>query len=72
MATKAGLRKHSHKHLLGTLARGVKHERDYVLKTAPPSLDSLLHIIAKDIVNGKLTIRIPKEVKKGLVLIGKT
>ena len=54
MATKAGLRKH--KHHLETLAKGVKHERDYVLKTAPPSLDPLLHSIAKDIVNGKLTI----------------
>ena len=51
---KSTLRKH--KHHLETLARGVKHEREYVLKTAPASLDSLLHSIAQDIVNGKLTI----------------
>lgn len=52
--TKLALRKH--KHHLETLARGVKHERDYVLKTAPDSLDSLLHSIAQDVVNGRLTI----------------
>jgi hypothetical protein len=50
--TKSALRKH--KHHLETLARGAKHEREYVLKTAPASLDSLLHSIAVDAVNGKL------------------
>ena len=50
--TKAALRKH--KHHIETLARGAKHERDYVLRTAPASLDPLLHSIAKDVVNGQL------------------
>ena len=39
-----------------TLANGAKHERDYVLKTAPASLDPLLHSIAVDVVNGKLRL----------------
>ena len=52
--TKAALRKH--RHHIETLARGVKHERDYVLKTAPASLDPLLHSIAVDVVNGKLRL----------------
>lgn len=52
--TKAALQKH--KHHIETLARGAKHERDYVLKTAPASLDPLLHSIAVDVVNGKLRL----------------
>ena len=52
--TKTSFRKH--KHHLETLARGVKHEQNYVLKTAPASLDPLLHSIAQDVVNGKLTL----------------
>ena len=52
--TRAALRKH--KHHIETLARGAKHERDYVLKTAPPSLDPLLHSIAIKAVNGQLPI----------------
>ena len=54
MPTKAALNKH--RHHLETLARGSKHERDYVLKTAPASLDSLLHSIAVDTVNGRLNL----------------
>ena len=54
MPTKAALSKHCHH--LETLARGSKHERDYVLKTAPASLDSLLHSIAVDTVNGRLNL----------------
>ena len=52
--TKAALRKH--KHHLETLARGAKHERDYVLKTAPASLDPLLQSIAQDVVSGRLKL----------------
>ena len=52
--TKAALRKHR-RHLL-MLAAGVKHERDYVLKTALDSLEPLLHSIAVDAVNSKLHI----------------
>ena len=52
--TKSALRKH--KHHIETLARGAKHERDYVLRTAPASLDPLLHSIAVDAVNGRLRI----------------
>ena len=52
--TKSALQKH--KHHLETLARGAKHERDYVLKTAPATLDPLLHSIAVDVVNGKLRL----------------
>ena len=52
--TKAALQKH--KHHIETLARGAKHERDYVLRTAPASLDPLLHSIAGDAVNGRLRI----------------
>ena len=55
--TKASLQKHSH-HLL-TLAQGAKHERDYMLKHAPASLDPLLHSIAKDVVSGMLSL--PKQ-----------
>ena len=55
--SKASLLKH--KHHLETLARGAKHERDYVLKTAPASLDTLLHSIAVDTVKGKY--KLPKE-----------
>ena len=33
---------------------GTKSERDYVLKTAPESLNSILHVIAMKLVNGKL------------------
>ena len=54
MPTKAALNKHCHH--IETLARGSKHERDYVLKTAPASLDSLLHSIAVDTVNGRLNL----------------
>ena len=39
-----------------TLADGAKHEREYVLKTAPASLDPLLQSIAVDVVNGKLRL----------------
>ena len=52
--TRAALLKHQH-HLM-TLANGAKHERDYVLKTAPASFNTLLHSIAMDVVNGKLSI----------------
>ena len=52
--TRALLQKH--KHHIETLARGAKHERDYVLRTAPASLDPLLHSIAVDAVNGRLRI----------------
>ena len=52
--TNSALRKH--KHHLETLARGAKHERDYVLWTAGTSLDPLLHSIAVDTVNGRLRI----------------
>ena len=45
-----------HKHHLQTLATGAKHEREYVLKTAPASLDPLLHKIAVEAVNGNLRI----------------
>ena len=45
-----------HKHHLETLARGAKHERDYVLRTAPASLDPLLHSIAQDVVSGRLNL----------------
>ena len=52
--SKSTLRKHKH-HLL-TLARGAKHERDFVLRTAPASLDPLLHSIAQDVVSGRLNL----------------
>ena len=51
---KAALQKH--KQHIETLADGAKHERDYVLKTAPASLDPLLHNIAVDAVNGVVPI----------------
>ena len=50
--TKAALKKH--RHHIETLARGARHEVDYVLKTAPASLDPLLHSIAQDVVSGRL------------------
>ena len=52
--TRAALQKH--KHHLETLARGKPHERDYVIKTAPASLESLLHSIAVDAVKGRRAI----------------
>ena len=51
---KAALQKH--RHHLETLARGAMHERDYVLKTATASLGLLLHCIAVDVVNGRLSL----------------
>ena len=60
--TKAALLRH--KHHLETLARGAKHERDYVLKTAPGSLDPLLHSIAMDVVNGRLTLPVAHRSKQ--------
>ena len=54
LQTKAALQKHAH-HLL-TLSQGSKAEREHVLKTAPASLDPLLHSIAVDVVNGKLRL----------------
>ena len=71
--TKALLQKH--KHHIETLARGAKHERDYVLKTAPPSLDPLLHSIAIKAVNGQLSIPTEHRTKTkidGLVRYAKT
>ena len=52
--SKSALQKH--RHHIETLARGAKHERDYVLKTAGASLDPLLQSIAVDAVNGRLRI----------------
>ena len=52
--TRAALNKH--RHHLETLYRGSKPEREYVLKTAPASLDTLLHSIAVDTVNGRLNL----------------
>ena len=40
-----------HRHHIETLARGAKHERDYVLKTAGAGLDPLLHLGATDLKN---------------------
>ena len=59
--TRAALQKHKH-HLL-TLARGKPHERDYVIKTAPASLEPLLHSIAIEAVNGRLHIPVAHRTK---------
>ena len=70
--TKAALLKH--KHHIETPARGAKHERDYVLETAPASLDPLLHSIAVDVVNGKLRLPAAHRTKRkidGLVRFAK-
>ena len=70
--TRSSLRKH--KHHLETLARGAKHEREYVLKTAPAGLDPLLHSIAVDAVNGRLRIPTAHRTKAkidGLVLFAR-
>ena len=59
--TRAALRKH--KHHIETLARGKPYERAFVLKTAPASLDPLLHSIAVDAVNGRLHIPVAHRTK---------
>ena len=59
--TRAALRKH--KHHIETLARGKPHERDYVIKTAPASLEPLLHNIAVKAVNGRLHIPVAHRTK---------
>ena len=54
MPSKDVLKKH--RHHLETFYRGAKHERDYVLKTAPASLDNVCHAIAVDAVRGKIPV----------------
>ena len=59
--TKIALNKH--RHYLETLTRGAKHERDYVLRTAPANLDPLLHSIAVDVVKGKINLHVAHQTK---------
>ena len=59
--TKALLRKH--KHHIETLARGKPHERAYVIKTAPASLEPLLHNIAVEAVKGRVHIPVVHRTK---------
>ena len=52
-----------HKHHIITLAQGKPHERAYVIKTAPASLEPLLHKIAVNAVEGRVHIPVAHRTK---------